>query len=534
MQAPNRPFLPPGPPPSTVGGGGLNDFSAQVPGLISSATGSFENIAGVMTETGGGTANDYSLQVNTRPFTHALCTGAAAGCQGWQQFIYSAQGFVFMQYWLVGYGTTVACPAGWMTSAPHCYRNSANAASVPTFIPIANLGQLSLTGSVVSGGMDTVTFSNGGASYAISANDNVLNAAGSWREAEFNIFGDGNSTQAVFNAGSRMAVRIAVNDGTTTAPTCTAASFTGETNSLTLVPPCCPYGGASPAVVFWQSSNPGATSMCSGGTSIGDTHLTNFNGLLFDFQASGDFLLAETDAEFVVQTRQKSGAPTWPNASVNKAVAMQIGKTQLGLCLEPTRFIVDGKPTDLGNRQSLSLPDVDVVRNGNTYVFTRIDGANVRAELNNGWINVSVGLGRRTPVARVRGLLGNVNGNTGADDLAARGGAVLSRPISFTDLYQRYGESWRVPDGESLLTKVCGDKPPESGVPDKPFYAQDLDPKVYKRARAICTKAGVKEPKFLDACTLDTAVLGDPSAAKVFVRANPPRAEVRIGPRTER
>src|SRR5258706_13469990 len=96
--------------------------------------------------------------------------------------------------------------------------------------------------------------------------------------------------------------------------------------------------------------------MCVGGTSIGDTHLTNFNGLYYDFQASGDFLLAATGEHlsqrrhhrreapgFVVQTRQKSGAPAWPNASVNKAVAMQFGKTQAGVCLEPTRLMVNGK-----------------------------------------------------------------------------------------------------------------------------------------------------------------------------------------------
>jgi hypothetical protein len=37
----------------------------------------------------------------------------------------------------------------------------------------------------------------------------------------------------------------------------------------------------------------------------------------------------------------------------------------------------------------------------------------------------------------------------------------------------------------------------------------------------------------LDACTLDTAVLGDKTAAKAFVRANPPRAVVRLGSRSK-
>ena len=165
------------------------------------------------------------------------------------------------------------------------------------------------------------------------------------------------------------------------APTCVTQSFSLETNDLSRVPPCCPYGGAKPAIVFTQSNKAGATSMCANGTSVGEPHLTNVNGLLYDFQASGDFLLAEIDPDFVVQTRQKSGAPRWPaDVSVNKAVAIKMGKTRLAVCLGPNRFVVDGKPINLGTDKSLSLPDVKVTRNGNVYFFARPDGANVRVE----------------------------------------------------------------------------------------------------------------------------------------------------------
>jgi hypothetical protein len=279
--------------------------------------------------------------------------------------------------------------------------------------------------------------------------------------------------------------------------------------------------------VFWQSSNPGATSQCAGGTSIGDTHLTNFNGLLYDFQASGDFLLAQTDPDFVVQTRQASGAPMWPNASVNKAVAMQMGKTRVAVCLEPNRFVVDGRLRNLADGGSLALPGVKIVRNGNIYVFMRPDGKNVRAELNSAWINVSVGVGSKTPVAIVRGLLGNANGNTGEDDLAARDTTVLPQPVSFADLYQRYGDSWRVPPAESLPAQLCVDRKIESGNPGRPFYANDLSPKDRERARATCVAAAVKDQTLLEACTLDTAVLGNRTAAKVFAGATPPRAVLR-------
>ena len=165
--------------------------------------------------------------------------------------------------------------------------------------------------------------------------------------------------------------------------------------------------------------------------------------MLFDFQATGDFLLAEIDPDFVVQTRQKSGAPRWPNASVNTAVAIKVGDTRAALCLDPNRLVVNGTHYRLSTGGSLSLSDVTITRKDNVYLFKRPDGASLTATLRNGWINASIRLGSRATSAKVRGLLGNANGNTGEVDLATRNGRVLPHPISFQDLYQVYGDSWR-------------------------------------------------------------------------------------------
>jgi von Willebrand factor type D domain len=528
MPAPNRPYKPAeGPRPSTVGNG--NDYAAQVAGTISSARGSFDTDTGFEFNP----VFFYSLQLNTNTFKTSLCDGAAnpATCLGWQQFVFSnPMQAAFMQYWLIDYGPQ--CPSGWTGLGSHC-RTKSGSSSITS--PQENPVFVELQGTAGSGGaMDVfiVTWLGGSMMTKVS-NPPVFDLASVWKVAEFNVFGDGDGKQAILPPGN-MIVRTTVNDGTTNFPTCLTTGFSGETNNYTLVPPCCRYGGPSPAIVFDQSTNAGATARCANGTSIGDTHLTNFNGLLYDFQAAGDFLLAEIDPDFVVQTRQKSGAPTWPNASINNAVAMKMGKTRLAICLGPNRFVVDGKPNDLGNGKSLSLPGVTVTRNGNVYVFTRPDGANVRVVLNNGWLDVSVSLGGQTPVVvNVRGLLGNANGDTDPDDLAARDGTVLHQPVSFTDLYHSFGDSWRVSSDESLLSQLCGDTKLERGNPKKPFYANDLNRKAHKRSRKNCTAAGVKEEVLLDACTLDTAVLGDKTAAKAFVRANPPRAVVRLGSRSK-
>ena len=45
-----------------------------------------------------------------------------------------------------------------------------------------------------------------------------------------------------------------------------------------------------------------------------------------------------------------------------------------------------------------------------------------------------------------------------------------------------------------------------------------------RQTRAICEKAGVKKGALLDACTLDVAVIGSPTAATVFTTAPQPLA----------
>ncbi len=499
--APRRPYQPAGGPgPHTVGRG--VDFSARTTGLITKAVGSFDSLASVTSVTSDGTLNKYSLQLNTIQFHTSACDSSpnAAGCLGFQQFIYSNTGTLFMQLWLLGFGAD--CPTGFFhfpNRPTDCSMNS-DSVTVPVQ-PLANLGQLSLSGEAAAGGLDTITLSTGDQFFSATVADASLELSQHWTAAEFNIFGDCCSSEVTFNTGASMAVRTSIDDGTTNAPLCLPAGFTAETNSLTLVRPCCPFGGESPAIVFRQSSNSGATSQCANGTSIGDTHLTNFNGLLFDFQAAGDFLLAETGADFVVQTRQKSGAPRWPNATINTAVAVKGGKTRAALCLEPDALVVDGRRRVLDSGGSLSLPGLVITRKENVYVFKHPDGASAVATRNNGWINVSVHLGGNTPVAKVRGLLGNANGNTGADDLAARGGAVLPRPVTFQDLYHRYGDSWRVSASDSLPAELCGGGNIESGNPRSPFYAKDLTPAQYNRARASCVAAGVHEQPLLDACS---------------------------------
>jgi hypothetical protein len=250
----------------TAGNG--NDYTLQSSSLITQAVGNFPSVTGVTSETGVGVAayggggilgpNEYSLQINSSfDDTTSACKGHS-GCTVWQQFVYapdyevSGKAAVFMQYWLIGYGSS-RCPSGFGSDgAGDCYKNSA--ATTAPDVPATQLGNVKLTGSVTSGGNDTVVFTNGTTAYSSSGKDSVLYLAQVWKVGEFNVVGNAGGSEAKFNSGSSITVKLAVSNGSTTAPSCVANSgSTGESNNLNLGS-CTTGGGSTPYIQFTESN----------------------------------------------------------------------------------------------------------------------------------------------------------------------------------------------------------------------------------------------------------------------------------------
>jgi hypothetical protein len=519
---------PPGPRPRSwpLDVGNTNgDLTAVAPsGHISSATGSFDTVS-VTSESSSGVSNNYTLQLNTNPFASPTCAGngnpVPADCQGWEQFVYwnsGSAGRLFIQYWLLHYDAP--CPAGGWTffefnpgdTDTYCYRNNAGQLFGLANQPITNLINLRIVGNA-SAGSDSMTFFVGGVGTTIPG-DNSVAASTGWTTAEYNVFGGPGGAHATFNSGASIKVRTLINYGGDLPPGCDTQSFTGETTNLGFGTPHPTPTAPGPSIQFIEDTAHSSAPDCAFAAAIGDTHQTTVAGLLYDFQASGDFVEAQVGPDFEVQTRKVSGAPTWPDASVNRSVGARMGKTEVALC-DGQELVIDGKPVPLEDGKSLWIPPgVDIGRTGNTYVMIDEHGNSVQATQNPGYLDVSVGLGAY-PV-KVRGLLGNPDGDV--KRLEASDGTQFSVPVSFTDLYDKYGESWRLDPGKSLLS-VCGEKT-EQGNPEKPFFARDLDPKLREQAMAICLRAGVSQ-QWLDACTLDVAVLGDKAAARYVGAAAP-------------
>jgi hypothetical protein len=260
--APARRFLPrSGLAGLTVGDG--NDYAAAAVGgaLLSETIGAFPTVKGVKSETGLTGANDYSLQLNSQFYTTKACKYAndPSQCLGWQQFVYSSNpnadgtGYGFMQYWLINYGSK--CPTKgsvtWMSYSGDCYANS-NAIVVP-LQAITQLEHLKVTGKAVREGVDTFTLTTASDAYSVTGDDSVVYLAQSWNASEFNVIGDGDGSEADFNSGASVTVKISLKDGLKTAPACESeAGTTAETNNLNLG--TCKASAASNSVEFTESN----------------------------------------------------------------------------------------------------------------------------------------------------------------------------------------------------------------------------------------------------------------------------------------
>jgi hypothetical protein len=253
--------------PQTAGNG--NDYTLQTgSNLITQAVGTFPSVTGVTSEQSVGVpaygdggilgANEYSVQLNTQFTSTTSACKSHSGCTVWQQWVYATdyeedgEGAIFMQNWLIGYGSS-RCPSGFASDGEgDCYGNS-NVA-LPPDIPPADLASLKLTATVASGGNDTAVVTYDGDAYSASQKDSTLYISQVWNTGEFNVVGDAGGSEAEFNSGTSITVNLAVTDGSTSAPSCVADSgTTGESNNLNLGS-CTASSGSTPSIKFTESN----------------------------------------------------------------------------------------------------------------------------------------------------------------------------------------------------------------------------------------------------------------------------------------
>jgi hypothetical protein len=263
--------------PQAIGDGA--DYSAQVTGTISEATGTFDDVSSNLTEKGqiGGSGpqvkNAFTLQLNSEFFSTPVCSGSAkpSKCEGWQQFVYAYhysgdKNMVFMQYWLLYWNTT--CPKGWFPyntgGDVFCYTNSA--ATSYGALPAKDLGDIMFVAqaSSGSGGNDEVTLSStSGAASSVSGKDSKLDLSAVWDTTEWGAFGDAGGAEANFGAASTLEAQTTLQATSSSPPTCVQEGFTGETNNLDLTKTPAIGTEPSPSMVSKQTNNKAKTASCA-------------------------------------------------------------------------------------------------------------------------------------------------------------------------------------------------------------------------------------------------------------------------------
>jgi hypothetical protein len=284
--------------PAVVGGGGT-DYSAQVSGLISQATGTFQDVSPGITEQGsvGGvgpsTANAFTLQLNTQYFSGSpACDGSSdpSNCQAWQQFLYfyqnSAPSQIFMQYWLLNYDAT--CPSSWWTYGSDCFTDSPSADV--SSLTASQLATVALTGSAFSGGIDGVSLAvDSGQATSVTNSDSMLDLAAHWNTTQWGVYGDGSGAEAYFGPGTTLQAQTALTDSSSAAPSCVEEGFTGEGNNLTQT--STPALGSEPSPTMASQQTNGATG--SANCSVAPGTPPALIGVLTDTGTSDDALVKQ-------------------------------------------------------------------------------------------------------------------------------------------------------------------------------------------------------------------------------------------------
>lgn len=280
------------------------------------------------------------------------------------------------------------------------------------------------------------------------------------------------------------------------------------------------------------------------GTVIGDPHYITWDGVVFDFQAVGEFTLVQT-RQMLIQMRTKA----WNDvASVATSVAMLVRGDRVQIdAVEGGALRVNGVEPALVCSAEMVEPGVHLQsvpsdceailaltgggrirrRGGSFTIFWPDEGdrvnVTVRRGARGGWLSIQA----RTVPEMAAGLLGNGDGDR-RNEFTSRDGVVLVAPLTFDELYQQYGESWRLEQAESLFTYASGESTEtftDRSFPSRSVRASDLPGEVVDRAGAVCRLAGAGAP-LLDACTLDVGLTGVDAFAEDYARQDIGNVEV--------
>ena len=262
-----------------------------------------------------------------------------------------------------------------------------------------------------------------------------------------------------------------------------------------------------------------------GGGGWGDVHLTTFDGLHYDFQAAGEFLLAKSTVSgesFQVQIRLApydfggSVPASKVSVSVTTQIAAKVGTDRVTFGIGRQNVVqVNGNATALSmSNPVLNLSGGQLIElSPSTYQLVWNTGERITVTDAGSYFNYTVSLPKNAAPGSVVGLLGSLSG--AANDFQLADGTVLQQPISSTQLYGQFADAWRIPAGtQGLFDYSPGESTDDfaiAGFPTTRLTLSDFPATLVKQALAMAAAAGITDAVLAQDAALDYLVSGNPA-----------------------
>ncbi len=291
-------------------------------------------------------------------------------------------------------------------------------------------------------------------------------------------------------------------------------------------------------------------------STAGDPHIKTVDGINYDFQAAGEFVLLR-DPYMEVQARQtavETNVPLGPNAhtgltscvSVNTAVAVRIGPHRItyqsDLSGEPNsnglQLRIDGKLARLGER------GIPLATGGRIIQTSAAGGIQIEAPggtavvITPGWWNyyqvwyMNIDIRHARATQGIMGAIPTGNWLPALPDGTWLGPRPQSLQERYTDLYEKFGAGWRVTDATSLFDYApgtstdtftieswpLGDSPKACRIPPGSIGATDkppVTPLPQVEAEKHCSEVIALDRKAN--CIADVMVTGEAGFAQTYL-----------------